>query len=197
MLGKLKDLTLNIDGSQNLTVTVQNDCRELFDKLKDSNINIEIKKASKARSMDANNYLWHLCGEIAKASSKYSTDGKIDVYREAIRAKGEYEPLLVREDAIHTFTSRWEEKGTGWFTEVMDDHVGPSDEYDSFMGDSIQRYKIVHAYYGSSTYDSLSMSRIIDYVVMIANDLGISTITEKEMNNLISAWAKKKEKDND
>ncbi len=191
MLGKLKDLTMNMDGSQNLTITIHSDCRELYDKLKDNNVNIEIKKASKARSMDANNYLWHLCGEIAKASSKYSTDGKNDVYREAIRAKGEYEPLLVREDAVPVFTSRWEEKGTGWFTEVMDDHIGPSDEYDSFMGDPI-RYKIVHAYYGSSTYDSLSMSRIIDYVVMIANDLGISTMTEKEKENLISAWAKKK-----
>lgn len=193
MTGKLKDLTLNIDGSQNLTVTIHEDYREAFDSLKDNDINIEIKKASKRRSMDANNYFWHICGEIAKVSSKYSTDGKNDVYRDAIRAQGEYASLVIREDAIPTFTHRWSEKGTGWFSEIIDDYYMPTDEYSDVMGDT-QTYKIVHAYYGSSTYDTASMSRIIDYVVHIATDLGIPTITDNEYEKLLSAWTRKKER---
>ena len=192
MLGKLKDLTMNRDGSQNITISISSDCREMFDKLKDCIINVEIKKASKHRSMDANNYFWHLCGEIAKTSSKYSTDGKDDVYREAIKAKGEWESILVREDAVPTFVHKWSEKGTGWFAEIIDDYYGISDEYSDVMGDKL-RYKVVHVYYGSSTYDTLSMSRIIDYVVNIANDLGIPTMTDAEKEKMLVLWGKKKE----
>ena len=180
MIGQLKDLTMNRDETQNLTILLHADFREAYDELNGKDIDITIKKASKHRSLDANAFFWNLCSEIAKRSSKYSTDGKNDVYREAVRAKGEFEPLLIRKDALERFIYRWGDKGIGWFVDVVDDHG--------------KDYKIVHAYYGSSTYDSLSMSRIIDYVVNIANDLGIPTITEKEMERLLGNWAKKVEK---
>lgn len=183
MIGTLSGLTLNRDGTQNITVTVNTDFSVEYDALKDKEINVEIKKYSKRRSLDANAYLWYLCSEVAKRSSKFSDDGKEDVYREAIRAKGEFEPLLVRTDAVEKFQSRWSDKGAGWFADVMDDYK--------------DRYKIVHAYYGSSTYDSLSMSRIIDYVIMKAEDLGISTITPKEKEKLLGKWAVRNEKKED
>ena len=170
---------MNLDGSQNVTVTVNADFREEFDALSKSQVKVEIKKFNPARSMTANDYFWMLCGEIAKRSSKFSKDGKNEIYREAIRAKGEYEPLVIREDAVARFINRWTDKGIGWFVDVVDDYK--------------DKYKVVHAYYGSSTYDSLSMSRIIDYVVMVANDLGISTMTENEKERLIVKWAKKKD----
>ena len=44
MLGRLKDLTINRDGTQNITITIQSDFREMFDELADKDINIEIKK---------------------------------------------------------------------------------------------------------------------------------------------------------
>ena len=176
MIGKLKDLTINRDASQNITVTIEEDFREMFDKLKDGEVFIEIKKASKRRSMDAFGYFWHLCGEIAKVSSKYSTDDKNEVYREAVKAKGEWEPLLVRKDALDKFLKRWGSKGTGWFAEVVDEYKTD--------------YAIVHAFYGASTYDSASMSHIIDYVVNIADDLGIPTITGSAQLKMLESWAK-------
>lgn len=188
MTGRLKDLTMNLDGSQNITIKVGFDFREMFDSLKDHEINVEIKKLTKQRSLDANAYFWHLCSEIAKRSSKYSTDGKDDVYREAIRSKGEYVSLKVLECAVDTFISKWAQKGTGWFADIVDDAI----DYDELMGDNPRRYKIIHAYYGSSTYDTLAMSRIIDYVVLIANDLGIPTMTEKEKEKLLASWGKKR-----
>lgn len=175
MIGRLRDLTMNRNDSQNITVTVETDFREMYEKLKDCDVVVEIKKASPKRSQNANQYLWHLCSEIAKASSRFSTDGKNDVYREAIKAKGEFEPLLVRDDAVEKFLARWSEHGTGWFAEVVDSYK--------------DRYKIVHAFYGSSTYDSASMSRVIDYLVLIANDLGIPTITETATTKMLEAWA--------
>jgi len=193
MNGKLKDLTINRDGSQNLTITINEDFRETFDKLKNEEITIEIKKASKRRSMDANNYFWRLCGEIAKVSSQYSTDGKDEVYREAIKKKGEFELLAIKDAAIEKFMKRWGEKGTGWFAEVVDDVFDIPETYVDFMGDKRDSYKLVCAYYGSSTYDSQSMSRLIDYVVMIANDLGIQTLTTTEQERIITAWGKKRD----
>ncbi len=178
MIGKLKDLTMNRDGTQNITITVQADFREEFDELADKDVSIEIKKYSVHRSMDANNYLWHLCSEIAKKTSKYSTSSKNDIYKEAIKAKGEFEPLVIRKEAVQKFLDRWAEKGIGWFAEVIDDY---KDEY-----------KIVHAFYGSSTYDSTAMSKILDYVILIANDLNIPTMTPKEKERLLIAWNKKR-----
>lgn len=189
MTGKLKDLTINRDQTQNITITVDSDFREMFDKLKDEKVTVEIKKQTGLRSMDANAYLWHLCGEIAKASSKYSNDGKADVYRDAIKAKGEWEPLLIKEEAVDTFIKKWSQKGTGWFAEVIDDYV--EEDFDDIMGDKPVRRKEVHAYYGSSTYSSLSMSRIIDYVVNIASDLNIPTMTQKEYEKIMTSWGKK------
>ena len=176
MIGKLKDLTINRDTSQNITVTIEEDFREMFDKLKDGEVFIEIKKASKRRSMDANNYTWYLCAEIAKRSSKYSTDGKNEVYHEAIRAKGEFEPLLIKKDAVDKFLNRWTKHGLGWFADIVDEYK--------------ENYYVLHAYYGSSTYDSQSMSHIIDYLVMIADDLGIPTITGAAQLKMLEAWAK-------
>lgn len=183
MIGKLKDLTINRDGSQNLTVTVQCDFREDYDLLVGKDIKVEIKKYNRARSMSANSYLWELCGEIAKRSSKYSTDGKNEIYREAIRAKGEWKEVYIRSDAVDAFIRDWSEHGIGWFADVIDE----------FTNKQGVVYKQVHVYSGSSTYDSASMARIIDYVVMIANDLGIPTMTENEKERLIIKWNKKKE----
>ena len=130
MIGKLKNLTLNPDGTQNVTITVSADFREEFDRLSKQDIDITIKKASARRSLDANAFLWHLCSEIAARSSKYSKDGKNDVYRDAIRAKGDYEPLVIREDAVERFLNRWSDKGTGWFAEVIDDYKDKLDSKD-------------------------------------------------------------------
>lgn len=191
MLGQLKNLTVNRDQTQNITITIDSDFREMFDKLFGSDVNVEIKKASGRRSLDANNYLWHLCGEIAKASSQYSTDGKNEVYREAIRAKGEFLPLSIQEEAVDYFISKWGQKGTGWFAEVIDDYIESTDEYEDVMGEKSGKRKLVHAYCGSSTYDTASMAKIINYVVLIANDLGIPTMTENEKEKLLAAWGKK------
>lgn len=183
MIGKLKDLTMNMDGSQNVTITVGADFREDFDALKNGEVKVEIKKYTPGRSMDANSFFWHLCSEIAKRSSRFSDAGKNDIYKEAIRAKGEFDPMLVKEEAVNRFISRWSEKGTGWFADVIDDHSTPG-------------YKLIHAYYGSSTYDTVSMGKILDYVILQANDLGIPTMTPKEQEKLLMLWGRRYEKKN-
>ena len=184
MTGKLKDLTMNRDGTQNITLIVNADFREEYDRLKDSEIEADIKKVSSRRSLDANAFLWHLCSEIAKRSSKYSADGKNEIYREAIRAKGVWKEVYIRSDAVSTFVRDWSEHGVGWFADVMDE----------FTNSKGVTYKQVHVYSGSSTYTSAEMSPVIDFVVLQAEDLGIPTITPKELEKLLGRWTVKQQK---
>ena len=80
MTGRLRDLTRNLDGTWNLTVTVDQDCRGMFDDLRDKDIDVEVKKHRHRRSLDANAYCWTL---ISKIAAKMSID-KVEVYREPL-----------------------------------------------------------------------------------------------------------------
>lgn len=56
MEGKLIDLLVRRDGTQMITLTIDEDFRERFDELYQNDISIEIKKFRKKRSLDANAY---------------------------------------------------------------------------------------------------------------------------------------------
>ena len=65
MRGKLKDLTFGAHGEQYITVTVTQDFRSEYDALKGSDVDIQIKKFRKHRSLDANAYAWVLIDKLA------------------------------------------------------------------------------------------------------------------------------------
>jgi len=176
MEGRLTGFSLNRDGSQNVTVTVTADFADQYDKLKDLPVSVEIRKATKKRSKDANAMCWAMCADIGNALRPPLP--KEEVYRWAIREVGEYEPLPIREDAVETFQRRWAAKGTGWFAEVIDDSKLPG-------------YKLVFAYYGSSTYDSATMARLIDFLVDDARQMGLSIPASKEQEEALKAWGAK------
>lgn len=166
MRGKLRDLTLNRDRTQNITLTVGADFREEFDRLKDKQIEVTIKPFKEKRSVSANDFCWVLCTEIGNALRPPLP--KEEVYRKAIRDVGEYEPLPIKDEAVETFQTRWAAKGVGWFADVIDDS-------------KLKGYKLVFAYYGSSTYDTQAMSRIIDYLVDEAQQMGLAIDRPEDM----------------
>lgn len=177
MRGKLKDLTMNRDGSQNVTVTVTADFRSAFDQLKDKDLDIEIKQHRERRSRDANSFCWALCTEIGNAMVPPMP--KEDVYRSAIREVGEYEPLPIKAAAVSVFQERWAGKGSGWFAEVIDDSKIPG-------------YKLVFAYYGSSTYDTKTMSRLIDHLIDETEQMELAIpLSKKEVDRLKETWGVK------
>lgn len=132
----------------------------------------EIRPKRKKRSLDANNFLWSLVGQIASAVGIPADE----VYRRAIHEAGVYTPLPIKADAVDEFTRIWGAHGVGWIVDVLDDSKLPG-------------YKLVRAYNGSSTYDTTQMSRLIDYVVQDAKALGIETLTERERSLLLDAWS--------
>ena len=67
MKGRLIDLSLGMNRKQRVTVEVDSDFREEFDRLKDQQLSIEIKKYREKRSKDANAYFHVLVNKIAEA----------------------------------------------------------------------------------------------------------------------------------
>lgn len=141
---------------------------------------IQFGKKKKKRSLDANDYCWVLCTKISELlqNSKINI-AKEEVYRKHIRLVGVYEPLALREDAVDRFVDAWGKRGTGWLTEVVDS--------------SLDGCKKVFAYYGSSTYDTKEMGRLIESIMQDCIALGIETMPPAELDSLLKQWGKKSE----
>ena len=176
MTGKLRDLTVNRDGSQNVTVTVTSDFSRTFDALKDKPVSVEIKKASEGRSKDANAFCWVLCGEIGKALTPPQT--KEDVYRMAIKAVGVYTPVTLYLWDVPTVMKRWSSHGTGWISEIVDD-AGTGK-------------KLVHLYYGSSTYSVDEMRVLLEWLTDQCSQMELKIpLSKKEEEDLLERWGKR------
>ena len=83
----------------------------------------------------------------------------------------------MQEKAVDDFIKAWQNNGIGWICEVVDS--------------TLDGCKKVFAYYGSSTYDTKQMSRIIDMAVQDAEALGIETMPPEELESLLAQWGKK------
>lgn len=174
MKGKLKDLTRNLDGTWNLAITLGGDCRAIWDKYREKDVDVEVKQYREKRSLDANAFCWALCSDIGKALRPPIP--KEEVYRKAIRDVGRFTPIPIKAEAVERWCEDWSSGGTGWFCDIVDNS--------KFKG-----YKLIHAYYGTSTYDSKEMSIIIDYLVDDAEQMGIPIpLGKDEMERLKADW---------
>ena len=174
MTGQLKDLIVNRDGSQNITITVKADYRETFDELFGKDVVVDIKKYTKRRSLDANAYCWAIIDQIAKKQHIK----KSEVYRNAIRDIGGVSDIVcVASYAVEHLCKGWEAHGEGWQTEATES------AFDGFTN--------VTLWYGSSVYDTGQMSALIDSLKQDAEALGIPTMTERETDRLLELWGKK------
>ena len=67
MKGRLVDLSFGLNHKQRVTIELDGDFRRNFDELKDFDVNVEIKKYRRKRSLDANAYFHVLVNKIAEA----------------------------------------------------------------------------------------------------------------------------------
>ena len=176
MTGRLRDLTVNRDGTQNVTVTVASDFTKTFDALKDKEVSVEIKKASKGRSKDANAFCWALCSDIGKAMTPPLS--KLEVYRMAIKAVGVYIDKILYAWDVQTVRRRWESHGDGWIFEIMDD-AGTG-------------RKLCNLYFGSSTYSQDEMKVLIEWLTDQCRQMEIPIpLSKKEESEMLERWGKR------
>lgn len=130
---------------------------------------ITVKERGKGRSLSANAYLWAL---LSKCADVLGTT-KEELYISYVRKCGPYKDFTLTESEARTFRVAWSRLGTGWPTEQVD-----------FDGGGV----LIRAYYGSSTYSSKQMARLIDMVVADAKEAGIDVMSESERALLIGKW---------
>ena len=175
IIGRLHDLMRGRDGDWIISISTKSDVREEYDKLSGQDIKVDIKKYYKKRTKTANDFCWALCTDIGNALSPPIP--KEEVYRNAIRDVGVYSTVLLKEEEVEIFKRNWSSKGDGWFVNVIDDSKkNPG-------------CKVVFAYYGTSTYDSAEMGRVLEYLVQDAREMGLSIPTNKEQEEMLLAWS--------
>lgn len=136
----------------------------------------ELKEYREKRSKDANSYCWVLCDKIAQEMSKDRTIfTKEDIYKDSVKNVGVFLPFIVEEKAFNDFKRIWESQGLGYQIQ------------ETARKDKCIR---VNCYYGSSSYNTKEMSRLIDLLVQEAKQLGIETKPQEEINSLLESWNK-------
>jgi len=167
-----------------IPIEKRKDAETLLNEYTDKPHTCEVKEKSELRSKNANDYLWVLCTAIAVELSKESPISKEDVYRKNVREGDCYFPIPVKDEAVEGFKRIWARKGRnkdksiGWFAE------------EAYKSPTLDGYTTMHAYYGSSEYDTKQMSRLIDRIACEAQALGIETRTPAEVNSLMNEWDK-------
>ena len=170
MIGKLTGIQRLFGGEWEIKFSTKEDFTAKYNDLSQAAVNVEIKKASNKRSRDANAFAWVLIDKIAEEMRI----AKKDVYRSAIREIGGVsETVCVRDKAVDRLRAGWEKNGLGWQTETT-----PS---------KLPGCTNVILYYGSSTYDTAQMSRLIDLLIQEAEQLGIPTLRD-EATELLGKW---------
>lgn len=175
MIGKLKDLLRLSGGEWLVSFTTRDDPGQIFDDLKEQAVKVEIKKASKHRSLSANAFAWVLIDQIAEKTRLPQTE----VYRNAIREIGGVSDFYgMKEEAYPAFCELWTAGHQGRQVEIIPGSTKPG-------------WINVRAYKGSSDFDSRQMARLIDSLIQDAEQLGIPTMPDKEVERMVGAWRAK------
>lgn len=160
------ELTLEIDDKSALEAS--------YNKLKDKDkLCIEVKPYRKKRSNSANAYAWRLMDEIAKNQGI----SKEEVYLNQIGKVGVFKSIIINENAVDTMVHSWSLHGMGWIAQ----RIGNA---------KIEGFVEMALYYGSSSYNTKQMARLIDNIIQDCKALDIETKTPNEIADMLSLWEK-------
>ena len=131
-----------------------------------ANTEYELKPYKEKRSLSANALAWVYCDKLAE-KLKTTTER---IYQDAIDNVGVFEEIKVNSlEAGQRFKRIWKQNGLGWLTKTIDDTT-------------------ILAYYGSSTYDTKQMARLIDYLQEECKEQGIETRPQWEVDAMLKEW---------
>lgn len=169
---RLEDIRVDfVTGDAIISISTTADKKMLamqYEELNNKVLDVKLTKARKKRSLDANAYAWVLMSKIADKLG--ST--KEEVYMELIRQTNFFEQdddgmpisVICKPQIDMTRLGHW--CFMGW------------------VGDN-KSWMLMK---GSSEYDSYEMSKFINMIVDDAKDLGIETMTPKELAQMLGAW---------
>ena len=175
--GQITDVSINFINSKGkitLDIDTKNvETLDLLNKLKEKKLDIEIKQHREKRSGRANRYFWELLTEICE----YQNIDPIEDYKRRVFELGIFKITPVLEEDFQTWKKGWEKQGIAWSCEKLDTKI-------------INGIKIcdVVLYYGSSSFNTKQMSRLIDNLVQDCKACGIETKPQQEIDSLLEEW---------
>ena len=142
-------------------------------------LSIKVGEYRKKRSLDANAYFHVLVGKIADTE----TISKAKAKNILICKYGQ--PQLLPDGSPMVYKTN---APVDYMMELESIHSIPI-KYSEENGKEVVFYKI---YRGSHTLDSYEMSKLIEGTVADAKELGIETLTPRELATMYQNWGKKK-----
>lgn len=133
---------------------------------------IEIKEKKKHRTLDQNAYMWTLIGKLA---SRVGTSN-LDTYRHYVADYGVGNIVPIKKEIIPRWIEVWQSKGYGWLCEDMGECK------------NLKGYHNIKNFYGTSTYTTAEMNRMIDAIIFDCKEQGIPTDTPNEIARLKALW---------
>lgn len=141
--------------------------QQALNNIKDDKKLYKFEEYKEKRSNKANKYFWELLGQLCLEMGLDT----IEEYKKRVRQLGVFRYWEIEKDNLKTFNKMWTEKGIAWFIDIVD---------------IANENKIgINAYYGSSSYNTKQMSRLIDGVVQDCQAIGIETKTPNEIKSLL------------
>jgi len=129
------------------------------------NKNEEIVVKKKKRSKNQNSYFWELLQELCQEMNL----NLIEEYRKRVKELGICQTFELNNENVPSFIHLWEDRGIAWFTEIVEQGANKT---------------IINAYYGSSSYSSKQMNRLLDNLIQDCKEVGIQILDELELENL-------------
>ena len=154
--GKIETITKPILGS-GYNVTLRMDTLPVG--LDGKDLDVELKEHREHRSKDANALLWACISDIQKALDDRQTtikESTWDIYLRMLKRYGKYTFILVKPEAVDAVKKQWRE----------------AEVYQEYEVNGTEAVQMV-CYYGSSTYDSKEMSRLLEGVLSEMDEMGL------------------------
>ena len=157
-----------------LVLSVKGNILQEFEKLKavvtkGKELSVEIKPYRVKRSLDSNAYMWVLLGEMAGILNTT----KDELYLIMLRRYGVYTHIVVKPEVVEKVKAEWK-----CVIELGKVIINGKD--------GIQ----LQCFFGSHSYNSAEMSILINGVVSEAKEMGIDTMTTRELSLMNSKWGK-------
>lgn len=174
MTGKITNLSFLRTGEQILTIALDGDYTNAYDRLRGVKVDIDIRKHSEKRSLTANAYFHTLCHMIAEKCGLGDEEikrGLVTEYGTMMRGKdgacaGLKLPAAVDIDMVYPYTKCFD---------------------NNRVEDGI-RFKCYILYKRTRDMNTAEFCRLIDGTIYEAKNLGLETDTPEELARLKSLW---------
>lgn len=140
-----------------------------LEKLREHDIRLRATRYRAKRSLSANGMFWHCVGQIADATQ----EDKWDVYLSMLRMYGKFTYICCKPNMVDAVKGQWRE----------------SMEWNSVDINGQEAVQML-CFFGSSSYDTREMSKLIDGTISEMKALGLDLPMPQDVKSLLEEWGK-------